>query len=108
MVAVCSEASRPSDSLGATLASPEVKPWAPYAQQPGAVSSASPASQVNRARPASRATPANCTMSLTPYLTPTTFGDRLPSSRMCRPPILGSRMYSTTPRSGTVSAMAAW
>ena len=87
-----SDSSIDSASAGATFTSPEVNPRAPDVQQAGAVSSASPASQVNRSRPASRATLANWTGSLMPYLTAITLGHRSPSSRMCRAPIRGSRM----------------
>jgi len=59
--------------------------FAPHAQYAGAVSSAAPASQVNRSIPASLATAANLVASRTPYLTPTTFGARSASSTMCAP-----------------------
>ena len=87
-----SDSSIDSDSAGATFTIPEVNPRAPAVQQAGAVSSASPASQVNRSSPASLATQANWTGSLMPYLTAITLGHRSPSSRMCRAPIRGSRM----------------
>ena len=64
---------------GATLTRPEVKPLAPTGHRPGAVSSASPASQVNLPSPASLAAAAKLTGSRTPYLTPITFGQLSPS-----------------------------
>ena len=67
------------------MASPEVNPVAPTAKYPGAESSASPAIQTNRPKPASRATDANRTGSGTAYLTPMTFGATSPSARSCSP-----------------------
>ena len=62
-----------------------MKPCAPHAQYAGAVSSAAPASQVNRSIPASLATAANALASRTPYLTPMTFGARSASAAMSAP-----------------------
>ncbi len=103
-----SAASMASGIAGATLTRPEVNPWAPTAHRPGAVSSARPASQVNPGPRASRAAAANRTGSRTPYLTPITFGQLSPSRAISGPSILVSRMYSTTPVSGTARATAWW
>ena len=86
-----SASSMAMDSAGATLTSPEVKPWAPTAQYPGACSSARPAIQVNLSSPASLATDANLTGSGTAYLIPITFRQLSPSRPISVPPMRESR-----------------
>ena len=103
-----SASSMASGRAASTLARPEVKPWAPPAQYEGAVSSAAPASQVNRSIPASLATAAKVLASRTPYLTPMRFGARSASAAMSAPVMRSFLTYRTTPRSGTAAAMAAW